>query len=257
MAEIENISKDKKEKSKLYPRFNLEICVDFTKMLRTKFGKNEIDIETVFDALNTRKSRTFRGKLSASKQFGLIVVTDGKINFTEIAADILFPVPEKPIQTALVKAFQSAPLYSELIQKFDGMVLPEMLPNILSRNHGIAAAIKDEATKVFIESAMFAKVLRENNRLIVNVVEEEEIDKLPKASDKGVPPPDVPPPALNSEPPTTTDMQKIEIALSSGERALIYIPKKITMADIELLKLQLEVLKYQAEHFHTSESIVE
>lgn len=99
-------------------------------------------------------TKSFTGKISTSKQFGLITTSCSTIQLTDTCKRLLYPTGND-IYSIKHACFSQPPLYNKLIAIYDGKALPseEILSNILMTEHRIAKAVKNNAAKCFLESA--------------------------------------------------------------------------------------------------------
>ena len=159
--------KEKKLRSRLYPRYNLEDCIKFIGTL-SKLGGNSVSEGAIAADLGQAVNNSaFIGKTSSSKQFGLISKDEGKLSLTSLGKEIMFPREEQDKGNAVKKAFANPSLYKELIEAFNGKILPDYvaLGNRLVHDHSIETAAKDIASKNFIRSAEYSGVMQ--NGIIV------------------------------------------------------------------------------------------
>lgn len=160
-----------KEKSTLYPSYTLkEIIEDFVKVIDTIGGK-KVSIELTAKTLGVSSStKSFTRKLSSAKQYGLIDISKGAIELTEIAKKILYPTANDENQLML-QAFSSPPIYSKLIERYNNKALPNniVLANILLEpEYGITKVVKDLVVEKFIANCNELNILK-NGILDLNI----------------------------------------------------------------------------------------
>lgn len=144
-----------REKSALYPNATWNDCFEFVQIIDSFRLKAVAYTEVAKKlGLNSVSTKSFTGKISTSKQFGLITTSSGTIQLTDTCRRLLYPTGS---DTYSIKhaCFAQPPLYNKLIAIYDGKALPsaEILGNILMSEHKIAKAVKDNAAKCFLESA--------------------------------------------------------------------------------------------------------
>ena len=144
-----------REKSALYPNATWNDCFEFVQIVDSFRLKAVAYTEVAKKlGLNSVATKSFTGKISTSKQFGLITTSAGTIQLTDTCRRLLYPTGG---DTYSIKhaCFTQPPLYNKLIAIYDGKALPsvEILGNILMNEHKIAKAVKDNAAKCFLESA--------------------------------------------------------------------------------------------------------
>lgn len=145
-----------REKSALYPGATWSDCMEFIQKI-SSFNLKAVSYHELAKkyGLSNPTTKSFTAKIGAAKQFGLITTAQGNtIQLTEASKRLLYPTGEsiKPLQ---LQCFALPPLYSKLIDKYDGIAIPapELLANILMNEHRITRSVKDAAAKIFLQSA--------------------------------------------------------------------------------------------------------
>jgi len=229
-----------REKSAQYPPYDLSSCIEFVQVVDTLGGKQVAESSLLSElGLRSGSTKSYTGKLSSCRQFGLLESKAGLLSVTERARLILYPTEEqKDVQRKklTIEAFRSPPLYQKIMSKFDGKGVPklETLANILMNECKIAKAVKNNAAKVFVSSAKFAGVLGDDNVLRVGqtyeaiageaLSVETEIHETVQGT------------------PAMGQVHSLKVALSSGKSAAITVPSDISKTDIEKLKKMLDLL---------------
>jgi len=243
-AELERKkSKKAREKSAQYPAYDLSNCMELIRVVDS-LGRKQVAEGSLLSELGLTSSNTksYTGKLSSCKQFGLLDSKAGFLSITDRANLMLYPTEaeeeQKNIQfkKLIIEAFRSPPLYQQLIKKFDDKVLPksDTLANILMNEYKIAKAVKNSAAKVFISSARFAEVLGDNNVLQVGRTYETTAgEALPAETEIH---------EMGQKPPPMGQVHSLKLVLSSGKSAAITVPSDITKTDVEKLKNMLDLL---------------
>jgi len=231
-------SKKAREKSAQYPSYDLSDCMEFVRAVN-KLGGNQVAEGSLLSelGLNSRSTKSYTGKLSSSRQFGLVDFKASHLSITERTKLILYPTEEpREVQKKklIIEAFRSPPLYQKLIQRFEGKPLPNTLANILMNEFKIAKAVMNSAAKVFINSASFAGVLGDNNVLQVGPTYE--------AMTGEALPADTEIHEMGQKPPPMGQVHSLKLVLSSGKSAAITVPSDITKTDVEKLKNMLDLL---------------
>lgn len=121
--------------------------------------------EGVADTLGQKvRSGAFRQKMSAARLFGLVSTRPGRVALTKLGREIIDPERQ---QAARAEAFLSVPLYRELFNKYDGLLLPSTagLEGEIARL-GVSPKQVSTARQVFQRSAEQAGFFRRGkNRL--------------------------------------------------------------------------------------------
>jgi len=233
-------SKKAREKSAQYPSYNLSSCIEFGRVV-DRLGGKQVAEGSLLSELRLRSSNTksYTGKLSSCKQFGLLDSKAGLLNITERTRLILYPTEEqREVQSRklIIEAFRAPALYQKLIKRFDGKALPQpgTLANILMNEYKIAKAVMDRAADIFVSSAKFAGVLGDDNVLQVGQTYEAITgEALPVET------------AIHETAqgtPAMGQVHSLKVALSSGKSAAITVPSDISKTDIERLKKMLDLL---------------
>jgi len=145
-----------REKSALYPGATWNECIDLIQKINS-FSLKSVSYQELAKkyGLTSVTTKSFTAKIGAAKQFGLITTFQGSsVQLTDISKKLLYPTGESTRELEL-SSFAQPPLYSKLINKYDGAALPsqELLANILMNEYRITRSVKDSAAKCFIESA--------------------------------------------------------------------------------------------------------
>ncbi len=161
--------KESKNRSRLYPRYDLEEAIKFIEAV-SKLGGSRVSQEAVAAELGKAVNNSvFIGRVSSSKQFGLISQESGKLSLTSVGKEIMFPRGDAEKKAAIKKAFSSPTFYKELIDAFSGKTIPEAsaLGNRLVHDYGIEASAKDLAARNFVRSVEYAG-LSQNGILLIS-----------------------------------------------------------------------------------------
>jgi hypothetical protein len=156
----------KRERSTRYPGVPLAESVELCQFIQAKGldGLTAADIATSLGYKNI-KTNTFSAKLSAARQFGLLILKDEGYSLTALARSILHPVDPNETPRLYRQALLEPPLYADLAAQFADKKLPEatILGNVLYHNHQIIATAKQAAAESFLESARFAGALGDDH----------------------------------------------------------------------------------------------
>ena len=151
-------------RSKEYPGATINQAIEFVVGLKDFPMNKPLAYDVAAKALNTSvNTKSFKFKLSAAKQYGLISTSSGKtFSFLEVAKHFIFPhETEKELGRLKKKCFENPTLYAELIKDYQGKSLPSenILANILVSQYGIAPAASQNAATTFLQSAEQAGVI--------------------------------------------------------------------------------------------------
>jgi hypothetical protein len=227
----------RREKSVRYPYYNLEDSLGFAKMIDQIAGRKDAPISAILEhmGIKSENNKQLNYKISSSEQFGLISKHNKSLVVTELARNILSPPgDESQKQQLLLEAFQSPPIYKQLIEKYEEKELPVVLPNVL-QNMGIVKSKIDRAAKVFKQSARYANALDEESKLQTLNIENKRLETSETPLDS-----------------TKTKQTQIEsisqgchnlnLSLSNGQILKLSIPVNISKQEVEKIKKMLDVL---------------
>lgn len=159
-------ARGKRERSTRYPGVPLAESVELCRFIEGHGldGLTATDIATSLGYKNI-KTNTFSARLSAARQFGLLVLKDEGYSLTPLARSILHPVDPADTPRLYRQALLEPPLYAELASQFADKKLPEaaILGNVLYHNHQIIASAKQAAAEAFLDSARFAGALGDDH----------------------------------------------------------------------------------------------
>lgn len=183
---METKQKVKKPKSKEYPACSFDDAISFVEKLKNYPVRQPITYsiaakEHGFASVNTK---SFKYRLSAAKQFGLLTTASGEtLILTDWAYDLVMPTKSKEeIDAIKLQCFQNPKLYAELLNSYEGKSLPPQstLENLLVQSYGIVPSVKEVAAKTFRDSAIQAGavtvsgVLSTENRAVSECVSVEQ-----------------------------------------------------------------------------------
>ena len=233
----------KRERSTRYPGVSLGESLKLCESM-DELGLDGLSASAIASALGYKniKTNTFSARLSAARQFGLLVLVDDGYALTQLARSILHPVDRAELPSLYRQAFHKPPLYGELADRLTGKRVPEaeILGNVLYHHHQIIATAKRQAAEAFLESARFAGILGSDQ-----VFRDEGEAKLP--TDTSTPRVDTqavstttptPPLARPSSPREAPDEVRIDLQLwdeDEGKRIRVRAPRTMTAASLERL----------------------
>lgn len=249
--EVKVTSKVPREKSTLYPYYDLKESVEFAKLVQGIAGKGSASEDALAAELKvTVRTKSFTYKVSSARQFGLLSKTNEGLQLTDRAKRIINPVNEETDVPALLKeAFQLPPLYNKLIAKYNGVKLPALqsIANLLCNDHGITVVAKERAAKVFVNSAQYAKVVDSDGILIAkerDIYPDEEENKIQTPQKDFSSPTDIVDQPLTLE--KQLEYQTVQLALSGGRNAKLVVPRDITSKEVDRMKKLIDLLVVEA-----------
>ena len=242
------------KRSALYPPSTWDECVELIKKIEKYCGKVGYDAVAQDFGLTNAATKSFTRRLSAAKQFGLILTAGKTLQNTDLARQYLYPTDELAQSRIKAECFQLPPLYSKLVERFNGKQLPSesMLSNILMRDYEIVKAVKDAAAKCFLKNAeqmgvaingvLNCNITQEDvmatdststfSEDVVAVSQEPEINTTPVPEAKENPKTQLP----------NKDFIEQSYETESGKLARIIIPKDATVDDLAAISDMLSIL---------------
>jgi len=237
----EEMLKLSREKSAMYPAYTIqEVLESFVKIVDS-LGSKKVSVEIVAKTMGVSSTtKSFARKMSAARQYGLIVVSNKVIELTSLAKSILYPV-SNDTSVYLMEAFKKPQIYEKLITRFDGRALPNIavLSNLLLETEfSIAKNVKDLVAQKFIDNCNDLGVLT-NGILDVNHKEpvESTIDNAIE-NEVALPSEEKEIPVIHNN-----DYQEMSIPVPGKEQMIkILIPKNFDFDDYEFLQKYLEAV---------------
>jgi len=247
----------KVRRSRPYPYYTISVALGVAEDVESLGGYN-VSEHTLADKWNIKntKTRSFAGKVSSAKHFGLLAGEGRLLSLTERALLILRPKDDEVKKELLREAFLVPELYRGLYDKFKGKNLPALktLANILFHDYGINPNVSKGAAKSFADSAKFVGLLSEEGCLS-NVEEDEGKEEEGGEEESGGEDllKDKTHEEHDSDREPTKDIITASIELSKGV-ATVRLPKGgLTKRDKKRLLAILDVYVYVPEEEHESE----
>lgn len=141
-----------------FPYADLRNAVELAQTINDKAGSSCETDELAAWLGQTATGGTFRTRVGAAKQFGLIETGGGRATLTQLGRDALDNSSVK--RSARVKAFLNAELFNLMYEKYKGNVLPP--PPALERQMaemGVSPKQLDRARQTFSKSASYAEFI--------------------------------------------------------------------------------------------------
>ncbi len=193
---------DKKSRSQAtmpYPYTNLNSGLEVARVIHEKGGGecSAMHLASFLSYTNVRGG-AFVSRISAAKQFGLIIGGQEALSVTERAMKILAPVmPEDGIQAKL-DAFMEVPLFKDVFERFKGKSLPPEggLKNLFANTYRLSPDRVGPAVRVFYESAEQAGLFElspDRTQLLPPLIKRLEKRDDQQEGELPPPPPDKPP----------------------------------------------------------------
>jgi hypothetical protein len=132
---------------------------------------------------SSANSGAFIQRLAAAKIYGMIEGGRNGYRLTADAKRYFFPSTDGEKDNALLMLFKSAPIFAEIIKRFDGNRLPsaDMLANVLFTDFKVPESWKGRVARFFLKAADDAGVLDGQGFLRYSSAQQS-IDRMPAAS---------------------------------------------------------------------------
>src|SRR3954469_23556531 len=128
----------KRERSTRYPGVSLAESVKLAGSIDS-LGLDGLTAPAIAAALGYKniKTNTFSARLSAARQFGLLILVGDGYALTPLAREILHPVDPAALPRLYRQALLKPPLYAELAERLARKRVPdpEILGNVLYHSH--------------------------------------------------------------------------------------------------------------------------
>jgi hypothetical protein len=146
-----------------YPYYSLDRAIAAAEAVRDSGGANQDVLKsTVAAKLQlTEDSPTLLGVLGAARLFGLITGR-GSYRLTDLAKCYFYPTVDADPATARVLMAKEPPLFSALIDRFDGSRLPnaEFLANLFAKEYtGISESWRPRVASLFLSTVRDARIV--------------------------------------------------------------------------------------------------
>ena len=267
----ESSIKKSKERSAAYPAITINAAIAFVSEINKHFRSSWAKRSDILALVDNSHNRF----IAASAYYTLLRRDKDSYQITDLFKSIINPISEKEKRTSLLQAFESPKLNKELIEKFDGDVIPKELPIHLYRFHKITEDAANIAADIFINNASICQVIDGNGRLVFN----QELNKLrnpnfdfaeitnlenkPQITNSANSSenietfvPLIEQPIIQKQKYSNTQNnllldnssdEKLRIRLTENKIAYLHYPINITKKDIYILRKQLDVLEEVAE----------
>lgn len=156
------------ERSRSYPSFPLDQCLELTTKIHTHYGNSRLSTrKEIADAAEMSEGYVVKF-VSACVQFDLLEIVHGsgyKPSQTFVNG-ILLAENEEEKRKTLIGCLQKPPLYADILAKYKK--LPAALPVILVKDFGIQLSVKDKAASVLTDSLKFVNVLSSDGTILID-----------------------------------------------------------------------------------------
>ena len=255
------------ERSASYPGLTLQEAEQFALLVAKSFVATQVINRGDIAAVLKSAEATIQRDIAAAAQFCLFSKSKEGYQISSLLKQISNPLNDAELKKLRLESFKSPKLFAELIEKFDGHVLPVELKTHLIRFHKIAEKAAPIVAEIFIKSAEYCGALNELGFLnyshaVQSISVLENYAPLPNLKIEEHPP--VVQPAGIGKPAEVytpagkgehsqlllnemNNKQEVKVNLTGGKFAVIHYPSDLTKKDIEVLRKQLELLELLIE----------
>lgn len=240
-----------------HPRYPLEQVEELARRA-FNIGARHCDQDAVARAFNYKNSTNgaFKGIRAAASYFGLVTYRDDHyLSVTEPWIEAFHADDELAIRRLRQEAVRQPDLYRQLIEEFAERQLPsaDKLARqlFLTPKYGILKDAAETAARVFLDSVRFAGLVDSNNFLRLASLDSElkedsapanlrsQEDAQPNAGareDRAAPS------AAIFAAPRDDSLDRIEVQLSGGRRACLFVPVPLAAREKERLKKYIDLI---------------
>lgn len=250
------------DRSAAYPNILISAAFEFSREVAKNFPKDATVItRDDIGAIHKSTAAGVQREVSTCAQYGLFLKVEGGYQVSPLLREILFVKDEKTRRRTILTCLKNPKLYKDLIEKFDGHVLPTELDYHLVRDHAISQKASPEAARVFIDNAKYAGALKETGILGVAEVEKQLGDgsiQFAEVITEEQPPPiqngkdviNIDPPKRNNEqsllpPAIEANQERSVIRLSGKNYATLIYPENINKKDLLIIRKELDVIEFR------------
>ncbi|WP_460610855.1 hypothetical protein [Hymenobacter terrigena] len=252
-----------------YPRASFKMSLELAKAVESLGGK--CTPESAAQKMGKKVTGTFKGQIGAAVKFGLITSGGGQLAVTPLHKSIKLAYDDKEKNEILKGAFLTPTVFRDLANRFDGNSLPvEMLGKLLAREFGVDSVAATTVANYFIDGAKSVGLLDGSGVIRQNAAApaDENSDDEDVIHTREVAPLEVLPPSESNryEPNRrrdngeemhthytpvevpSDDRRKIQIPLPQKRMAELIVPDEMTIKDLDIIRMQLEVLRVFIEN---------
>jgi hypothetical protein len=146
-----------------YPVNTFQNALEAARAVCDSGGANsDVQKSVIAHALHSSaNSGAFIQRLSSAKIYGIIDGGRNGYRLTDNAKRYFFPSTEGEKRNAELMLLKSAPIFAEIIKRFDGNRIPSpsLLANVLLREFKVPESWKDRVARFFLKAASAAGVL--------------------------------------------------------------------------------------------------
>lgn len=253
-----------------YPRASFQASYELAEAVQSLGGKS--DLEVCAQKMGKKVSGGFQAIAGAAGKFGLITASKGSLITTPLFKEIQLAYTEEEARSLKLSAFLLPPVFRGLAEKFNGMSLPlAVLDKMLIKEFEVDDSIASTVAKYFSDGGKALGLLDAEGKVklptstATNTGQED--DDADVIHTREVAPLEVLAPEerglynrrqadLDNHATAYTphvevpsdDRRKIQIPLPQKRMAELIVPDEMTIKDLEVIRMQLEVLRVFIEN---------
>lgn len=243
---METNIKKPRERSKEYPQYDLNTCIQITEEINSKLGNRFSSLTQIAKAIGNVETRAST-KLSSCRQFGLVELRKKEgYKPTEAFYKATRGRTEQDKKDALIQCLKTPTIYGDFISKHNGEPIPSDLPSIFYWDYKITEGAKNEAAEIF-RTCLDQLGLIKDGKLNLTSANEEQEEEIVKEEVK------IDEIKKDKETPIVNDgVQKIippagkksaDIKIGVGRFVTVIFPENITNEEIDRFIKNLELWK--------------
>ena len=252
-----------------YPRASFQASYELATAVDSLGGKS--DVEVAAKQQGKKVTGSFQATIGSAVKFNLLTTAKGNLATTRLFKDIKLAYTEEEKRALQLDAFLAPPVFRRLAEKFNGMALPAaVLDKMLIKEFEVEEAIAQTVVKHFTEAAKSLGLIDGDGKVRLpqqissqdSESQEEEIIETKQSQPLEVIEEHssfngrrLEQRQLLHEPHTyapievsTEEKRKIQIPLPQKRVAELVIPAELTLKDLEIIKMQIEVLRVYIEN---------
>lgn len=152
----------RKQRSAAHPAYSIEYCLDFVETIYKNIGSSYYATRDELAKVFGQSPGSLQQKVSSCVQYGFLELVSKKgYKVTTVFTQYFRPTNENQKIQALIDSFKNPTIYMQLIERFEGDILPSLIPlsNILFQHYNISESACERAAEVFHKNANFLNLV--------------------------------------------------------------------------------------------------
>ncbi|GAB2857627.1 hypothetical protein [Hymenobacter ruber] len=241
-----------------YPRASFHASFELAEAVYSLGGRS--DIEVCAQKMGKKVTGAFSAIVGAASKFNLVSVSKGTLITSSLFRDIQLAYTDPQKLALKAEAFLSPPVFKGIAEKFGGMILPQsaVLSKMLIKEFEVDDAIASTVANYFVDGAKSVGLFdgegklrsiqstqQESETMAVEVFDapNESLPQNNKLSNRHISDAEYTPVEV-----ANNDRRKIQIPLPQKRMAELIVPDEMTIKDLDIIRMQLEVLRVFIEN---------